>query len=521
VTRATQSIALQPGERWWGGLVANGAQMPFSANSTEQNLSGNHNGNQAAPFLTSNRGRYLWSDQPFSFHLTADTLEVKPSGDLHLETGGDTLRGSFLTAAKRHFPASGAMPDPLMFTHPQYNTWIELLYNQNQTGILEYAQAILDHGFPSGVLMIDDNWQCNYGDWNFHTGRFRDPRAMVDELHVLGFKVMLWVCPFITPDSLTFRTLESRGVLLKTASGETAIRRWWNGYSAVLDFSNPAAVAWFDAQLDHLTDAYGVDGFKFDAGDPIWYREDDAYHNHSSPTDQCERYARLGLRFTFNEFRASWRMGGQGLAQRQRDKAHAWSNEHAMHGGSTGLASLIPDAIAQGLLGYPFTCPDMIGGGDYLALDFSDGSSSFDPELFVRSAQIAALMPMMQFSAAPWRLLDAVNLERCRRAAHLHVSYGERILELARHAALTGEPIVRSLEYVFPHQGFEAVNDQFMLGDDLLVAPILNKSAIGQTIILPAGNWRNHRNDVFENVHTIYLEVDLDDIPVFQKLDTL
>ncbi len=80
--------------------------------------------------------------------------------------------------------------------------------------------------------------------------------------------------------------------------------------------------------------------------------------------------------------------------QRLCDKDHDWGN--------SGLAALIPDAIVQSITGHPFLCPDMIGGGEYR--NFYD-RNSFDNELVVRWAQIACLMPVMQFSAAPWRIL--------------------------------------------------------------------------------------------------------------------
>lgn len=140
--------------------------------------------------------------------------------------------------------------------------------------------------------------------------------------------------------------------------------------------------------------------------------------------------------------------------QRLADKYHQWE--------SNGVKTLIPNELLQGLLGYAYTCPDMIGGGDYLS--FLNESTSLDEELFVRYAQCAALMPMMQFSAAPWRVLSEENARLCVEAALLHIRMSDRIISLARHAAETGEPVVRYMEYQFPGQGLEAVTDQFMLG---------------------------------------------------------
>src|SRR5690606_21059704 len=129
---------------------------------------------------------------------------------------------------------TGEHPDLALFSTPQYNTWIELMYDQEEQKILQYAEQILAHDMPAGVFMIDDNWQEDYGVWRFHTERFQNPKAMVQKLHDLGFKVMLWTCPFVSPDSATYRELRARDLLVKNSDGSPAIREWWNGYSAIL-----------------------------------------------------------------------------------------------------------------------------------------------------------------------------------------------------------------------------------------------------------------------------------------------
>ena len=127
---------------------------------------------------------------------------------------GRTLRDAYRHAAKSFFPTDGKLPDRALFAAPQYNTWIELMYDQNQRDVLKYAHAIVDNGLPPGVLMIDDNWQEDYGKWTFHPGRFPDPKAMMNELHALGFKVMVWVCPFVSPDCDVYRALAKTEGLL-------------------------------------------------------------------------------------------------------------------------------------------------------------------------------------------------------------------------------------------------------------------------------------------------------------------
>ena len=169
-------------------------------------------------------------------------------------------------------------------------------------------------------------------------------------------------------------------------------------------------------------------------------------------------------------------MGGRPLAQRLHDKPCRW--------GADGLGSLIPESIAQGLIGAVYNCPDMIGGGDVAYV--LDGAE-VDQELFVRFAQCSALFPMMQFSMAPWRVLDAEHLAAVRSAVELRQSLLPDLMALVRHAADTGEPILRPLAY--HPRGYDTVHDQFLLGEDLLVAPVLDRGARSRTVLVPPGRW--------------------------------
>ncbi|WP_409341548.1 glycoside hydrolase family 31 protein [Paenibacillus sp. MBLB4367] len=508
-------LDLLQGEYWWGGVVCDGAIMPFGGGKeTERNMHLNLRGNQGAPLLLSSKGRSVWSEETFRFRVTADKLIVEVAdGEIRFDAAASDLPEAFRRAAQSYFPADEQCPDPLFFTAPQYNTWIEMTYEPTQDKTIAYAESVLANGMPPGVIMIDDNWMQDYGVWKFHPGRFPDPRAMTDKLHELGFKVMLWTCPFVSPDSESFRYLEQKGWLLRGEDGETAIRRWWNGLSAVLDCTNAAAVDWYHEQLRILIDRYGIDGFKFDAGDPEFYRASDKSAVPLHPNGHCEAWANVGLRYPLNEYRACWKNAGKPLVQRLRDKSHSWGND--------GLASLIPDGLAQGLLGYAFACPDMIGGGqvgDVLNDDFTVKSAfQLDQELFVRYAQCSALFPMMQFSAAPWRVLDSEHLALCVEAANLHAQFGDEIMALAQQAAETGEPIMRHLAYVYPEGGYENVNDQFMLGDSVLVAPMLAKGAASRSVAFPPGSWRGDDGSTVEGPCVRDVNAPLSRLPWYRR----
>lgn len=490
---------------WWGASVGLGHEQPYT-NLPAFNMLTQDANNQLVPLFLSSEGEYMWSDEAFSFE--AVNGEIKPSVSLSAVKAGKTLREAYLAAQAKYFPANGLLPDSLFFTRPQYNTWIELMYNQNQEDILRYAHAIVDNGFPAGVLMIDDNWQRYYGNFTFKAERFPDAKAMIDELHALGFKVMVWICPFVSPDSPEFRDLAAKGYLLRNPDGETAILNWWNGYSACYDLTNPEAADYFISVLRQAQEQYGIDGFKFDAGDNNCYASTaiSAYDKHATNVDHTTSWAKIGLSFPFNEYRACWKMGGQPLVQRLGDKDYSWA----------AVQQLIPQMCVAGLLGYAYACPDMVGGGQFVAfLDIKE--DEFDQALIVRSAQVHALMPMMQFSVAPWRILSEENLAIVQRMAKLHAQFAPYIMAYAHKAAETGEPIVRCMEYQFPHQGFAQVKDQFMLGDKFLVAPVVT-DALSREVKLPKGMWRDEQGKTYKGGRTYKIKVPLSRLPYFEKI---
>jgi alpha-glucosidase len=514
--------AIKPldGEKWYGAYTAKAycntplkdlTFQPYLANEKRKDLSIDNRGNQAAPLLLSNKGRYVWSNEAFAFEFIDGVLIVHSDFEKVqvAAASGATLREAYLAAMKKHFPPSGKTLNPLMYKMPQYNTWIELGTNQNQKDLLKYTEGVIKNGFPTGVFMIDDGWANHYGNFEFDPKTFPDPKGMMDTIHAKGFKVMLWLTPFVSPDSREFKELTKvKGVVLRKDSKKPAIMKWWNGYSACIDFVNPQGTDWLRGKLKSLQTRYGIDGYKFDAVDFEFYQPlpNGAYPNEPSNakgTEQAEAFNKLGAEFDFNEFRASWKMGNQPIAQRLQDKQYSWDE----------LKLLVPDMVSAGLIGHAYTCPDMIGGGllsNFENIDYT----KFDQELMIRSAQTQALMPMMQFSVAPWRVLDAKHLKICREAALLHAKMGDYIYELAQKTAKEGEPIVRHLEYAFPNEGFESCDDQYMLGDKYLVAPMVVKGT-SRDVRLPKGNWTDELGKKYKGGQTVKIDVPLERLAYF------
>ena len=514
------SVRMLSGENWWGLCSNFGRQMPFNEKSDFQcDLRVSNYANPSASFLVSDHGRVLWCAEPVEATIGGGEIKVvSDRGKIVLtENVGRTLAEAFRFASKTYFPPTGEEPELLYFASPQYNTWIELTYHQNEKGILAYAQSMLDHGLPPGVFMIDDTWQLGYGTWEFDPRRFPDPKDMVEKLHRMGFKVLLWMCPFVSMDSPAYRLLEfgvspdsvkprSRGGFHTRPGGLKAQPvEWWNGVSALLDFSHPNGRRWFADQLDGLRRVYGVDAFKFDGGSVGNYLGVDSFDKSLSPVGRSCLYGAFSLSYKGSEYRNAFGLSGKPLVVRLLDKDHSWS----------ALRRLVPDMLAAGLIGYPFICPDMVGGGEFKS--FLPGAP-FSQELFVRSAQVQALSPMMQISASPWRVLDAEHQQVFLAAVRLRQAHAAEFVALAKRAAKDGEPMMRTLEYAYPGCGYARVSDEFLMGEDLLVAPVVGKGAKTRKVLVPPGRWLSDDGKEVVGPVEIVVDAPLARLPHFKRI---
>ena len=509
IVEKKKEIALLPEESWFGGIVRHGHDQPYGHANCADNLIGNLDGNQGCPFLVSTKGRYVWCEEPFAFEFTNKRLTIRDAyAKVILGEGYENLKGAYLAGCQKHFAPSGKIPDPLNLAAPQYNSWIEIHRDPTQQKVMTYTNKVLECGLAPGIMMIDNYWFKWNGNWTFDREAFPEPKRMVDELHELGFKLMLWISPFITADSRTFKVLRSRDLLVKDERGEPAIQQWWDGYSCCIDLTNPEGFEWLQSSLDRLVQETGVDGFKFDAGDAYRYKFTDQTYELVTPNTHSELFGRIGLKYATSEYRACWKLGGQHLLQRIRDKQHSFGNN--------GLADLIPTVLIQGLVGYPYTCPDMIGGGElgsYLEHGFR-----FSEELYVRWMQCSVFFPVIQFSVLPNNALGQESLQLVMDLVHFRQrEIVPQLIELARNAAEIGEPIIRHMAYEFPGEGLDQVMDQYMFGSDYLVAPVLEEGAVSRRIKFPGGTWHGDDGSVVRGPAEVKVKADIARLPFFKR----
>ena len=178
-----------------------------------------------------------------------------------------------------------------------------------------------------------------------------------------------------------------------------------------------------------------------------------------------------------------------------------------------GLRSLIPSALMMSIAGYPFVLPDMIGGNAY---------GNLTKELYIRWVEVNALMPAIQFSILPWDYSEdteeVVNVTKSMLA--LHEQYSPLIIQLAENAVKTGEPIMRPLWWVAPNDSNTFnIDDQFLVGNDLLVAPVTQESARNRDIYLPEGQWKDQKGNIHSGQQTLKdFPAALSELPFFRRV---
>lgn len=515
-------IKILENEYWWGcaSHFKTSQKFPFKEKDNFSFDLRVNTSNQSAPLMISSKGRVISSDKPFAFEVKNGVIEIT-FGDVELSSGGNCLKDAYFKAMKKYSPfEKRTIPDEF-FSIPQYNTWMQFTYDPTAEGVLKYAHNIVDNGFQPGIIMIDEGWHTRYGIWEFDKAKFPNPKETIEELHSLGFKVMLWVVPFVTPDGKYFTTSISKTFnpenydkrYVRNKDGSIMYFAWWNGYSALLNLLDKTDSSYFDKKLESLMSEYNVDDFKFDGanagnlGEMNW--RNGIPNDSFDPHNYSMGYNNFGKKYKYHEFKDTYNMCGKSIAERLCDRNHSWGNE--------GLSSIIPMALRAGLLGYPYICPDMVGGGDWSIRELHP--EQIDQELFVRMAQASALFPMMQFSWAPWEALDATHLSYVKKAAELHANMADTFLKLADHASETGEPIMRNLEFVDPGKGYEEIEDEFMLGNNILVAPVIKKGATERNVVFPEGKWEDQNTGkIYSGNTSETISADLSVLPWFKRV---
>ena len=403
-----------------------------------------------------------------------------------------------------------ALPPKELFEKPIWTTWVEYKMEVTQEKVLQYAAKIKEMGYPYSVIEIDDRWQSAYGDAEFDSIKFPNPGKMVEELHAMGFKVTLWVMPFVNKESCLYGEGAENDYFVKHYEGnfmgyspeaKTASVKWWQGEGAMVDFSNPAAAQWYADNLKGLQKKYNIDGFKFDAGEG-GFCEGTVNMGGLTPAEYTDAYIEAVKECSeYMEVRTGWFSQKAPLLFRQFDKFTRWGKDNGLH-------AVITQSLTMSSIGYPFILPDMIGGNQY--------GNLCDKQLFVRWTQANALLPTMQFSILPWNY-DAEANAVCLKYTELHRLFSDYIYTCAEGYTKGGAPIVSALNFAYTEdeKTFD-IDDEFLLGTHILVAPVLKENQFSREVYLPEGEWYNPWTDMtVKGGSTVTADAPIEVLPFF------
>ncbi|XP_061117836.1 myogenesis-regulating glycosidase-like [Conger conger] len=530
------------GSHWYGGAESSTQRWPIS-------MTGNHT---PKPFITSdvyaNRQDFGGILERYWLSSNATAIKINDSVPFHLGWDEDQMIMRFQARyqdspfkpdpgrpayaelsyrvcvgfdvtsmhkymVRRYFNKPNKVPSELVFRHPIWSTWALFKTSVDQEKVLAYAANIRKYGFNCSHLELDDGYTTGYGEFQFDLAKFPNASDMFRTLEDDGFLVSLWTHPFVNYNSSNFGECMKKGFFIRQPEGGLpALVHWWNGIGGILDFTNPDARDWYASQLQSLKDKYrGVVTFKFDAGETSYLPQQfSTVVPLRDPSLYTRRYSEMATPFKERaELRVGYQSQNISCFFRIMDRDSVW-------GYDLGLKSIIPTVLTISILGYQFVLPDMIGGNVYP--NRTEGGQRLpDRELYIRWLELSAFMPAMRFSIPPWEYDDQV-VEIARKFTELHeTKVAPRVLELAAEVLDTGDPIIRPLWWIATEdEAAYKIDSQFLIGDDLLVAPVLEPGKRERDIYLPAGRWKSSRGEHKGPKHLTDYRVDLNDIAYFE-----
>lgn len=438
-----------------------------------------------------------------------------------------------------------------------FGPWMSANEWNSQSIVMEQVQKTLELDIPATVLVIeawsDEStfyiWNdaqyapgapgeaLSYADFTFpEDGRWPDPKAMVDELHRLGIKLVLWQIPVLKAleephpqhdDDQVYAIKHGYGVRQADGSPYRVRSSWFNN-ALLLDITNPEAVEWWMRKRAYLLDDLGIDGFKTDGGEHIWGR-DLLFFNGMRGDEIWNLYPNLYVG-AYHEF-VNQKRNGQGVTFSRAGftGAQAYPCHWAGDENSTWEAFRVSIrcGLNTGLSGVPFWGWD-IGG-------FSGEIPTAD--LYLRSTAMAAFCPIMQYHSelspqlgtlrdrTPWNIAECTGTPEVitiyRKYAHLRQKLLPYIQAEAAYCSETGEPMMRPLLLDWPEipEAWE-IADQYCFGRALLVAPVVEPGAQERSLYLPPGEWQDlWDGTLLTGGRWITRPAPISLIPVYRRMD--
>jgi alpha-D-xyloside xylohydrolase len=432
------------------------------------------------PFFMSSRGygMFVHTSAPATFDMGATY-----HGSNALLLGDDQLDlfvffGSPKEVLGEYTALTGRPPMPPLWS---FGLWMSRISYFSEDEVREVAAKLRRHRIPSDVIHLDTgwfetDWRCDY---RFSPSRFKDPATMIADLRKDGFRISLWQLPYFVPKNALHPEIVEKGLAVKDARGNLPYE------DAVLDFSNAATVAWYQEKIASLL-RLGVGAIKVDFGEAapltgLYASGRTGFYEHNLyPLRYNKAVAEVTRKVTGEDIiwaRSAW-------AGSQRYPVH-WGGDAAKL--DVGMAATLRGGLSLGLSGFTFWSHDI---GGFLGDKAQELYARWVPFGMLSSHSRSHGLPPKE----PWEF-DAAFLEGYRRAAELKYRLMPYIYAEAKHAAERGLPMLRALFVEHPDDpGSWLVEDEYLFGSDLLVAPLLEAGTKARAVYLPRGSWIDYQS---------------------------
>lgn len=410
----------------------------------------------------------------------------------------------------------------------------------SEQAVINYTEDVIALGFlRQGHVLLNEFWQTEVGDFIVDEERFPTMAKTIDIIHRRGFRIALSIQPYISTESSNFAPAVKEGLLVAERGRDKgkkipALTSYKSVESAgMVDITSNQSAPWIQAQLIDLVKKYHFDSFYLDLGTaydmPYYYQME---RNLTNP----DHYKRL---FTDAILSSVNVIGVSGAIV--RPPTPVFVSLPSLPSTWESLQVIIPTVLTYGIVGYPFLMPGPVGGdfvssntdtlikgnltAEFALPEFEQNIITGLPnkELYIRWLQLATFLPVIRYSHLPSEYTDDIEvLELAKTLTALRQKTINPLLKKSAREALDfGIPLIRPLWMLDPSDSAcHMVVDEFSVGDEIIVAPILRPSTHEREVYLPAGVWKDGIDGSLRKgsrwIHSY--KVSLDKIAYFTKL---
>ncbi|HEY4964376.1 MAG TPA: alpha-xylosidase [Candidatus Saccharimonadales bacterium] len=430
-------------------------------------------------FMSSNGyGMFMHTSTPITCDIGASFNAVNT-----IMIGDDELDlfifiGSPKEILNEYTTLTGKSPMPPLWS---FGLWMSRITYSSEKEVRDISAKLRQNRIPSDVIHLDVGWfETDWRtDYKFSTSRFTDATKMIADLKNVGHRISLWQLPYFVPKNRLYPEIINKDLYVRDAKGNSPYE------DVVLDFSNPAAVQWYQNQLDTLL-RMGVSAIKVDFGEAappygLYHSGKTGFYEHNLyPVRYNKAVADITKKVTGDNIiwaRSAW-------AGSQRYPVH-WGGD--AENTSNAMLATLRGGLSFGLSGFAFWSHDI---GGFVLKTPEELYRRWTPFGFLSSHTRSHGTPPKE----PWEYSKSF-LDEYRLSDEMKYKLMPYVYAQAKQCSENGLPMVRALFVEYPDDpGAWQIEDEYLFGSDILVAPFFQDSVYERDVYLPKGKWINYQS---------------------------